>query len=161
MASTKLFFLQIFWHVFLIFCVFFHLREIYIRRPWKLSNFQDPPFLFIYVQNFFTPLTMDIQFPPPPPPPPIQMIANQLKENIIQGWLLYVIRLFLQVSFRFQYQLINVVQLSFDFFSFGWNLTICFFRGSMLLWVQFFINIKKYLLFTFIYYSHFWCSFCN
>ena len=161
MASTKLFFLQIFWHVLLIFCVFFPLREIYIRRAWKLSNFQDPPpFLFIYVQNFFTPLTMDIQFHPTRSPS-IQIIANQLKENIIQGWLLYVIRLFLQVSFRFQYQLINVVRLSFDFFSFGWNLTICFFRGSMLLCVQFFINIRKYLLFTFIYYWHCWYSFCN
>ena len=33
----------------------------------------------------------------------------------------------LQVGFRFQYQLINLVWLSFDFFSFSWSLTICFF----------------------------------
>ena len=59
--------------------------------------------------------------------PPLQMITSQLKENIIQGWLLYVIRSFLQVGFRFQYQLINLVWLSFDFFSFSWSLTICFF----------------------------------
>ena len=49
------------------------------------------------------------------------MINNQLKENIIQRWLLYVTRSFLQVDFRFQYKLIN---LSWpDFFSFSWSLT--------------------------------------
>ena len=145
------------------YCLFFVYFSILERYTYDVHEncpiFKTPPFLFIYVQNFFTLLTMDIQFHPTLPP--IQMIANPWKENIIQGWLLYVIRLFLQVSFRFQYQLINVVRLSFDFFSFGWNLTICFFRGSMLLCVQFFINIKKCLLFTFIYYSHFWYSFCN
>ena len=41
----------------------------------------------------------------------------QLKENIIQGWLLYVIRSFPPVVFRFQYQLINLVWLSIDLFS--------------------------------------------
>ena len=49
------------------------------------------------------------------------MITNQLKENIIQGCLLYVIRSFLQVGFRFQYQLINLVWHSIDFFSFSWS----------------------------------------
>ena len=44
------------------------------------------------------------------------MIINQLKENIIQEWLLYV--QVLQVSFRFQYQLVNLVWLSFHFLSF-------------------------------------------
>ena len=33
----------------------------------------------------------------------------------------------LQVDFRFLYQLINLVWLSFDFFSFSWSLTISFF----------------------------------
>ena len=37
--------------------------------------------------------------------PPLQMMTNQLKENIIQGWLSYVLKSFLQVAFRFQYQL--------------------------------------------------------
>ena len=72
-----------------------------------------------------------LQFSGPPTPLvpslPFQMITNQLKESTIQGWLLYVIRSFLQVDFRFQYQLINLVWLSFDFFSFSWSLTICFF----------------------------------
>ena len=38
-----------------------------------------------------------------------------------------LIRPFLQVGFRFQYQLINLVWLSSDFFSPSWSLTICFF----------------------------------
>ena len=33
----------------------------------------------------------------------------------------------LQDDFRFLYQLINLVWLSFDFFSFSWSLTISFF----------------------------------
>ena len=53
--------------------------------------------------------------------PLLQMITNQLKENIIQGWLLYVIRSFLQVDFCSQYQLINLVRLSTDFFLFSWS----------------------------------------
>ena len=47
-----------------------------------------------------------------------------------QGWLSYIIRSFLQVGFRFQYQLINLAWLSIDFFSFSWSLTICFFVAS-------------------------------
>ena len=102
---------------------------IHIWRPRKLSNFQDtPPPLSIYAQNSSIPLTLDVRFQTNLPPP-LQMITNQnqLKENIIQGWLLRVIRSFFQVGFRFQYQLSNLVWLSFDFFSFSWSLTICFF----------------------------------
>ena len=64
--------------------------------------------------------------PPTPLSLSLQMITNEFKQNIIQRWLSYVIRYFLQVGFRFQYQLINRVWLSFDFFSFIWNLTVCF-----------------------------------
>ena len=98
---------------------------IHICCPWKLSSFQNPPPP--------CPCTSKI-FPPPwpstsnsKPTPSLQMITSQLKENIFQGWLLYVIKSVLQVGFRFQYQLINLVWLSFDFFSFSWSLTICFF----------------------------------
>ena len=99
---------------------------IHIWCPRKLSNFQYPPSpFFIYVKNSSTSLTLDVKFQTNPSPLPPQMISNQLKENVIQEWLLYVIRSFLQVSFRFQYQLINLVWLSFDFFSFNWTLTIC------------------------------------
>ena len=92
---------------------------IHIWRPWKLSSFQDPP-----PPKFFHPL--DIGRPISNGSPPLQMITNQFKENIIQRWLLYVIRSFIQVRFRFQYQFINLVWLSFDFFSFSWSLIICF-----------------------------------
>ena len=57
----------------------------------------------------------------------LQMITNQLKENIIQWWLLHVIRPFVQVGFCFQHQLINLAWLSIDLLSFTWSLTICFF----------------------------------
>ena len=52
-----------------------------------------------------------------------QMIANQLKENKTQGWLLYAIRSFLQVGFRFQSQLINLDCLPTGFFPFSWSET--------------------------------------
>ena len=98
---------------------------MHIWHPRKLSNFQDPtPPLSIYVQNSSTPLTFDVQFQTNPP---LHMIFNRLKEVIIQGLLLYVIRSFLQVGVRFQYQFINLARLSFDLFSFSWSLTICFF----------------------------------
>ena len=84
---------------------------------------RPPPALSIYVQNFSTSLTLDVQFQTKPSP---QTVTNQLKENIIQGWLLYVIRYFLQVGFRFSYQRINLVWLFFDFSLFSWSLTICF-----------------------------------
>ena len=77
--------------------------------PWT-SNFKWTPSL-----------------PPILPAPLLQMITNQLKLRIIQGLLLYVIRSFFQVGFRFQYQLINIVWTSFDFFPFSWILTIYFF----------------------------------
>ena len=57
---------------------------------------------------------------------PFQMITNQLKENKIQGSLSHVITSFFQVGVHFQYQLIDLVWLSFDFFSFNWSFTICF-----------------------------------
>ena len=96
----------------------FRYGTIHIWRPWKLSNFQDapPP----------CPATSKILLPPWPWTsifkwtPPLQMKTNQLNENIIQGWLLYVIGSFLQVGFRFHYQLINLVWFSIDFSSFSW-----------------------------------------
>ena len=48
--------------------------------------------------------------------PTLWMITNQLKKNINPSMAIYVIRFFLQFGFCFQYQLINLVWLSFDFF---------------------------------------------
>ena len=106
---------------------------IHMWHPWQLSNFQDPPPpLTICIQNSSNPLTLDVRFqtkqpPPPPPLAPFQNDNQSLKKSIIQGWLSFVITSFFQVGFRFQYQLINLVWLPFDFFSFNWGLTICFF----------------------------------
>ena len=89
---------------------------IHMGRPWKLPNFEDPPpHYFSYIQTSSTPLSLERT------PPPLQMTAHQLKENVIEGWLLYLVRSFLQFGFRFQYQLINLVWLSSDFFSFSWS----------------------------------------
>ena len=86
---------------------------IHIWRPWKLSKFQDPPTPLVHLRpTFFHPLDLGRPILNEHTPP-IQVITNQLKENIIQEWLLYVIRSFLQVGFRFQYQSINLVWFSF------------------------------------------------
>ena len=53
-------------------------------------------------------------------PLPLQIITNQLKENVIQG-LLHVIRSFHQVGFCSQYQLINLVWLFIDSYTFNWS----------------------------------------
>ena len=65
--------------------------------------------LLKYLIKYITHMTSRkiVQLRPPPPPPrsptphPLQMITNQFKENMIQGWLLYVVRSFLHVNFRF------------------------------------------------------------
>ena len=109
---------------------------MHVWCPYKLSSFQDPPPpLSIYVQNSSTPLTLNPGGPisnkshttthpiPSPPLHLLEIINNQLKENIIQEWLLYVIMFFLQVYFRLHYRLINLEfclffmnLVSFDFF---------------------------------------------
>ena len=99
---------------------------------------------------FVTLLTLDIQFQMTPSGP-LQMITNQFKDNIIQRWLLYVIRSFLQVGFRFQYQPINLFWFSFDFNLFSWSaLLYLLLRGFILLCVRLSKNINKCLLFIII-----------
>ena len=141
---------------------------IHIWRPWKVSNFEDTaPSLSIYVRNSSTPLTLDVQFQTTPLP--LQVIINKLKEDIIQGWLLYVIRSLLQLGFRFQYQLINLVWLSFDFFSFSWSLYLFFVCFFFWLYTLVCSVVQKYQEMSFIYnYSHFLvfilqsnCFFCT
>ena len=98
---------------------------IHIWRPWKLTSCQDPPPPTSIVQlrpKFFQPLDLGRPISSKPPVPfPLETIRNQLKGNIILRWLLYIIRSFLQVRSRFLYQLINLVCLSIDFFSFNWS----------------------------------------
>ena len=111
---------------------------IRIWRPRNLSSFQDPqPPLSIYVQNSSTSLTLDVQFQPTPTltsPNDNQLIKRKYNPR----WLLYVIRSFLQVGFRFQYQFILL------------KLHYLLFRGFMLFCVQLSKNITKYLLFIII-----------
>ena len=67
--------------------------------------FKTPPTPVVHLHSkFFHFLTLDVYFQTNLPS--LQMITNQFKENIIQGWLSYVIRFFLQVGFHLQYQLI-------------------------------------------------------
>ena len=110
-----------------------------LPTPWLwTSNFRRTPPLSLF-------LSLSLS---------LQMITNQLKEKIIQGWLLHVIRTFLQVGFRFQYQPINLVWLSFDFFSFSWSLTII--SPSSWLYTLACAVVQKYQEMSFIYnYSHF------
>ena len=91
----------------------------------KIVQFSRPPTPLVHLSPKFFHL-LDLELPILNEPPRLQMITSQLKGNIIQGWLIYIIRFFLQVGFRFQYQLINLAWLSFDFFSFSWSLLISF-----------------------------------
>ena len=107
------------------------LEMIHMWCPWKLYNFQDP-LLSLSCPQFFHPHNLgrpiSKETPPPPVPSPNDNQSIKRKHNTIKsiGWLLYVIKSFFQVNFRFQYQLISLVLLSFDFFLFNWSLTICF-----------------------------------
>ena len=98
---------------------------IHLWRPWKLSRFQGSHPL-VHLRPKFCHLLDFGRTPNFKWTSPLQMITNQLKDNIIQVWLLYVIKSFLQVDFRIHYQLINLVWLSFLFFSFNLSITICF-----------------------------------
>ena len=83
----------------------------------------------------------------------LQVITDQLKENIIQWWIIYAIRSFFQIDFRFKYQLINLLWLSFDFFSFSWSVTICFFmalNSCVCSWAKISRNVLYLQLFTFL-----------
>ena len=99
----------------------------------KIVQFLRPPNPLVYLRpKFLHHLEIGRAiWNEPPLPHFLQMITRQLKVNLIKEWLLYVFRSFLHVGFRFHlfrfYQLINLAWLSFDFFSFSWSLTICFF----------------------------------
>ena len=100
----------------------FSFRDDTHMTSLKIVQYSRPPTPLVHLRpKLFHPLDLGRPISDEPPLP--QMTTNQLKENIIQGWLLHVIRSFLQVGFRFFfYQLINLVWLSFDFFSFNWSL---------------------------------------
>ena len=132
---------------------------IYIWRPWKLSNFQDSPPLLVHRPYSSTPLTLDVQFQTNPLlTPSLQMIANQLKENIIQGWLFMLSGPSFRSAFIFS---INSLILS------GFPLTSFLLAEASLSafsWLHALVCAvsQKYHEMSFIYnYSHFYCSFRN
>ena len=79
----------------------FSYGTIFIWRPWKLSNIQDP---------HPPPCTTTSKILPPPWPWTSDFIKHNPRMTIICH------KSFPQVGFCFQYQLINLVWLNFDFF---------------------------------------------
>ena len=127
-----------------------HIRGDTHMTSMKIVQFSRPPPVHLG-PKFFHPLILDVQFQMNLPP--LQMMTNQLKENIIQGWLLHFCRSFFQSGFRFRYQLINLVCLSSDFFPFSWRFTIYF---SVTLYSSCVCSCPKCHKMSFIYnYSHF------
>ena len=103
------------------------LGMIHIWRPSKLSNFQDPPHPLVHLRpKFFDPLDLGHPISSELPLLLLQMITSQLKENNPRMNILCY-QVLPSGRFSFSYQLINLVWLSFDFFSFNWSLTICYF----------------------------------
>ena len=80
-------------------------KNHHIGTSMKVGQFSRPPTLLIQLRSkCFCPLV--IGRPVSNDPPPLPIITNQLKENLIRGLLLHVIRSFLQVGLCSQYQLI-------------------------------------------------------
>ena len=141
-----------------IYCDWSLFTRLFVRDDVHMTSMNCPtfktptPLVHLRPQFFHT---LDLGRPISTEPPlSLQMITSQLKENIIQGLTLYVISSFLQVGFRFLYQInqSHLVWLPFDFFSFSWSLTICF-LVALYLWV---CRCSKYYEMSFIYnYSHF------
>ena len=103
----------------------------------KIVQFLKKPIpLSIYVQNTSICLTLDVQL----------------------GWLLYVIRSFLQIGFRFQYQLANLARLSLSsFYLADASLSVFSWFYTLVCAV-----VQKYYEMSFICnYLHFWYSFYN
>ena len=74
-----------------------------------------------YVQNNSTTLTLDVQFQTNTPTFPNDNYSIKKKHN---SWMTIICWSFLRVCFRFRYELINLVWLSIDFFSFSWSQTL-------------------------------------
>ena len=89
----------------------------HVHENWPIFKTTHPPPLVQLRPKFFHPLDLG---PPVSNESPLslQIITNQLKENVIQG-LFHVIRSFHQVGFCSQYQLINLVWLFIDSYTFN------------------------------------------
>ena len=118
----------------------------------KIVQFPKPLTPLVHLlPKFFHPIILDIQFQTNPIPPS-PMITNQLKEDIIQRGLLYVIRSFLQVGFRLHYQHINLSGFPLTYFQLAEATLSVFSR----LYTHVCAVVQKYHEKSFIYkYSHF------
>ena len=96
--------------------------------PMKIAQFSRPSSPLVQLRpKFFHALELDVQFQTPPspptpplPPPPLSPhphSPNDIKGNIILGWLLNVIRSFLQADFRFQFSTNSLILSGFLFTS--------------------------------------------
>ena len=95
----------------------------------KIAQFSRPSSPLVQLRpKFFHALELDVQFQTPPspptpplPPPPLSPhphSPNDIKGNIILGWLLNVVRSFLQADFRFQFSTNSLILSGFLFTSF-------------------------------------------
>ena len=102
-----------------------HITDDTHMTSMEIVQFSRPPTPLVQLRpNFFHPLDLGRPIPNDPPPPPFPNDNQSIKRKhnpkmIIVLSHVYVIRSFLQVGFRFQYQFINLVWLSIDFFSFS------------------------------------------
>ena len=127
------------------------LGMIHIWRPWKISTFWDPPplpLLFIYVQTYYTPLTLDVQSQTNPLSSPNDNQSINRKHN-------------LRMTIIFDHVLPSdwfsfSVSTHWSYLAFLWLLFIkvkphyLLFRDFILFCVQLLKNITKYILFIII-----------
>ena len=131
---------------------------MHIWHPWKLSNFQNrlPPCPSASkILPPFWPWTSNFKRTSPSPSDK-QSIKGKRNPRLTNYYMLSVP--FLQVSLGIQYQLINLVWLSFEFLHLGEA------SLSAFLWLYNLVCavIQKYHEMPFIYnYSHFCYTFCN
>ena len=136
-------------------------------KSMKILRFSRHPTPLVYLRpKFFHPLDFgrlisDNELLPPPTslflsPNDNQSISVKRKHNPRMTIIYY--QAFLQVGFRFHYQPINLVWLSFDFFSFSWSFTII--SPSSWFYTLVYTVVQKYQEMLFIYnYSQFYYFF--
>ena len=124
---------------------------IHIWRPWKISNFREPPLLpplSIYVQTYSTPLTLDVKFQTNPLSSPNDNQSIKRKHNLRMT----IIYDHVLPSDWFSFS----VSTHWSCLAFLWLLFIkvkphdLLFRDFILFCVQLLKNITKYLLFIII-----------
>ena len=119
----------------------------------KIAQFLRPSTHFVHLRpKFFN--SFDLERPISSDFLPSPNDNQSIKRKHNPRMTIYVIRYSLHVGFRLQYQLVSLIWLSFDFFSFSWSLTISFFCGFTLLCVL--LSSKSFLfIITRVFSTHF------